>query len=342
MDIERQNPAAPAIPQSPQHPHSPAAPPPLLDVTAPPAPPFSIRDWLLPAAMLAIFGAGFLAVRFLGGSRFIMIATLAVLAITGIVVLILSQGRRERFIHGLFSTDADDPAFYSKLAERLGLEALDLQLVAGTLARRGRPVAVRIHSGDAPPIEPFTVEFEPQRLNEADAGFRALALRPDEINEADERSPVRRTVSRAWRVGAMGFSLYALAHVIYYAVEAWQSQWLNPKLLSWLICLGVSMLIPFLHFTPLPRPVIVPGGLVMRRPHWVAGKFGIKLYRPTDGALIVYQVSRLKWAWVLGTRGGVETGTITEIEARTLLRAWLSPLSPPPLERVRRLFGGEG
>lgn len=217
-----------------------------------------------------------------------------------------------------------------------------LGVIARALAGSGlRGIAVQFRHRDTPAtsIEPLTVPFEPCPLNEVDASFRGVAIDAAVLDESQERSETLRRLRRAWRMGGLGFLVLAGLQVFFNGFRAWMSVTLLWELLLWIAALGVAFLVLLIPIRPSDLTWLVPGAILHRRPRWFSAKSRTHLFTAAASVLVAYPMPRRKWSWAVadGTRSW--TGISTELEIRTLLRAWLSPLPPPTPEMVRELSG---
>lgn len=215
-------------------------------------------------------------------------------------------------------------------------------LAARKLAECGyRGLVIRCYLKNSPPIRPFTVEFEPCPLNEVDVAFRGIALDTDEFDDSDERvSETWRRLQRLWRVGAFWFIVPLVVFSAQAFHDAWRSQTMTGASLVWVVLLLLIAAYLFVGGTHSSRFWIAPACLIRRTSLWATGKLGIDMFRPGQCVLITYPTRGKTVGWTIASKTDELEGTGTELEARTLLRAWLSPLTPPSLARVRSLFAG--
>lgn len=217
-----------------------------------------------------------------------------------------------------------------------------LGVIARSLARCGfRGIAVRYHDRDrtAPLIEPLTIPFEACPLNEVDASFRGVAIDTADLNEAEERSETLRRLRRGWRLGGLGFVVLAGVQVFMNGFRAWMSGTLLWELLVWIAVLGVAFLVLLSPIKPGEYTWLVPGGILHRRPRWLSAKSRTHLYAAGASVLVAFPMPGRKWSWAVADGERSLTGLATELEIRTLLRAWLSPLPTPTPEMLRGLAG---
>ncbi|GMU80622.1 MAG: hypothetical protein AMXMBFR47_04930 [Planctomycetota bacterium] len=216
-------------------------------------------------------------------------------------------------------------------------------LAARKLAECGfRGLVIRCHLKDSPPIRPFTVEFEPCPLDEVDVAFRGIALDTEELIDSDERvSETWRRLQRLWRAGALWFMVPFVVFSAQAFHDAWRSQTMTGASLVWVVLLLLIAGYLFVGGTHSSHFWIAPGCLIRRMALWATGKLGVDMFCPGQCVLITYAIRGKAVGWTIASKTDELGDTGTELEARTLLRAWLSPLPPPSLARVRRLFAGE-
>jgi len=228
----------------------------------------------------------------------------------------------------------------------------NLKRVAQSLARQGRTgAAVRIAKPKrTAPIQPLSVPFEPLPLDESvplfvgleqeggtvQDGTRAEQARDVSVDGSYSRRGLRRRIllSGGWVIVAMfafnaaigGVESYRVGHVTFNAVlwtlyfivavvgvggrGAWRSrqQWL-----------------------------LVPGGLASRRARFRRRDWELHLFQRESSVLILRNQWRHFWWAYVADRQTVQMAGMTPREAVMLLRAWLSPLPTPPLERLSDL-----
>jgi hypothetical protein len=83
--------------------------------------------------------------------------------------------------------------------------------------------------------------------------------------------------------------------------------------------------------------LLVPGGLASRRARFRRRDWELHLFQRESSVLIVKNQWRHFWWAYVADRQTVQMAGMTPREAVMLLRAWLSPLPTPPLERLSDL-----
>ncbi len=83
--------------------------------------------------------------------------------------------------------------------------------------------------------------------------------------------------------------------------------------------------------------LVAPGGVILRESSFLRRGWQLHRFDRRQSVLIAHRVNRCYWVVFVANREMHRQATITESEAEFLLRAWLSPLHPPPLERLTDL-----
>lgn len=235
-----------------------------------------------------------------------------------------------------------------------------LNVLTRSLARSGRKgVTLRLCTSDfARPLRPLAVPIEPLPLDESVPSVAQLgdANRNDFENpcgegeihasDADEsRTPdefdFRRRLKRNVMLqgGRWVFVLFLFSWTCF-ALEA-----LLTWRITWTFVLWTAMLGSF-AFGPGGRGawsvaqqwLIVPGGLIARRSNRRGG-WDVHLFNRRTGVLTAYRHTPSHWFISVADTEKNQTAIVTPTEATALLRAWLSPLEPPPPERLQELTG---
>ena len=204
------------------------------------------------------------------------------------------------------------------------------------------------------PIDPLRVEFEPIPLNETDPAFVALSAHHThalgaESNPAPDsnRSPaesdasaLRLQVRRVAQLGGMWVWLifglmFALA-----AIEALRRQSVTWALVGWGAAFAFSLFGPALLAASRGRRyLLLPASLLWRELSRRSAAYCLHLFERDRSLLCVYQMRPQLWGWAVADGKKHATNVVTGEEARLLLRAWLSPLPPPPLARLTEFSG---
>lgn len=337
-----QPPDLPIMPGENRPPAS-ADPPRFIDLAIEPAAGTTFKGVMLVLLGVAVFIALMVAVANLLSTVLAVIVAVAGMLGTLIAIAIRAEHKRKRQIDECIEKYADPAALLATLAEllRRGDRKSGFQEAAKRLVERGRTGgAARLYvEALPPPIEPLTVEFEPCPISEIDASFRGIALSADEVNESDERSETRRRFRRAWRMGGLWVNVYVLFQVVVQGFESWRAQWFTTRFLIFLAIFVALLVIQFTRVSPSSNILLIPGGLVRRRPRWLSARTGLHVFDPRTSVLIAHAHHGHQWAWTVADGQEQLSGLVTELEVRTLLRAWLSPIPPPTREMLESVMG---
>ncbi|GMU80466.1 MAG: hypothetical protein AMXMBFR47_03370 [Planctomycetota bacterium] len=222
---------------------------------------------------------------------------------------------------------------FVRLAEELGSLSLNPSMAEATvaMARRGMPgacVRFRPQGKPEPTFQtPIDVPFEPCPLDERDSGFRGVAIRTADLEER-EPSGWWRTLVRTHRLGRT----FILAIAAVYLMSAFIDLIRGGTVHLLPILVGLSFIVSSaLILTERSRlPLLVPGGLVCRRPKWFRPAFDYHLFRPEASILVLLPNDKRHWFWVVADQEASDSGDATTLEVETLLRAWFSRVEPPP------------
>lgn len=196
-------------------------------------------------------------------------------------------------------------------------------------------------------IEPLTNAFEPRLLNEADEAFDELAeaatSEGSTFDGPDADSPtsysdrlalrrIRRNVKIRGGWVPVAASAVLLISAGVESLERGSIIWYFPVMLfGFLFSLfGVATTGAFSK----EQWLIVPGGLLLRKAANRGKKVSLHLFDRRQCAMCVQQQHAGRWNVSVADADASETTTITDRERRLLLRAWLSPVAPPPLEQL--------
>jgi cytochrome c biogenesis protein CcdA len=211
-------------------------------------------------------------------------------------------------------------------------------------ANRGGETILLWSKTPCPSIEPINEPFEAKLLNEADGAYAELdaALSGDErlMQETDERmrqlpGPFRR-ISRNIRMnGGRWFVGVYLFVILGQMIESWRQKSVTGLLLLQTTLLLLFLLIPF--GTTLWKPQqwwAVPGGVVHRWSGLFDRKSKVHLFDRRSSVMCIYEGWRHNWVLAVADRTNSAMRYATVSEVNFLLHAWLSPLTPPTMERV--------
>ncbi len=83
--------------------------------------------------------------------------------------------------------------------------------------------------------------------------------------------------------------------------------------------------------------LLVPGGVLVRKAVRRSTRSRLHLFDRRRSTLCLSQYRRQRWLVVAADAEECEQTLATDREAHFLLRAWLSPLEPPPADRLTDL-----
>lgn len=232
-------------------------------------------------------------------------------------------------------------------SDRAELTRIPAATLARSLARAGRfGTTIRISDTDPPaPISPFYVPFEPHPLGEADVpDVRPAPSREAPAGRESESGTAyvhrRRKFGRANLVqirrrliifGLGGGSALGLGLALS-GIWIWKAAALAVAYALFFV--GLSLLGSISHRGWL----IVPGAIVVRESGLLSDRWKVRVCRRSECVLCVRDVRRTGCVAVLATADRVWPHPVTRTEATFLLRAWLSPLEPPGVERLSDLM----
>ncbi|RMF85618.1 MAG: hypothetical protein D6744_01160 [Planctomycetota bacterium] len=226
-----------------------------------------------------------------------------------------------------------------------------MQFVAMALESPDALGAVFVGSPDPPSndLVPIQAPFEPRPLDELDHSFITLRNgllqseqstdEPSSFTEED-RSQEQRLTWRRWHRAIFPW-LPALVLVTWFT-----KSWLTLLLFCALFALTASLRIAYVLTQPRDkldphnaRWMLVPGGLLLMSPRRGSTKWNLHVFDRRASVLIAYVIRGVKGAYtvVVADRDHSASRDITDVELDMLLRAWISPLPPPDVERLAEL-----
>jgi hypothetical protein len=266
-----------------------------------------------------------------------------------LIVLSTVRARHLRTIRRLAAA-ADPKACARFVAEQFGKGngAYVTDMVNALVRARRANVTIRMGpTNRVSSISPLANPFGPLLLNESEPAFIQLEDSidtpeardkkvPTSLRDAVDESTTARTIIRnvrlngGWFVVAfVGFFLAMTA-----VVSLLQRQLIWGLGLFSIILLGVLFISPISGGTSARQLLLVPGGLLLRRAATDPRRSRLHLFRREDSVLCVAQLRRPAWLLQVRDGKGKTFATVTERESKMLLRAWLSPLEPPPVEKL--------
>ncbi len=272
-----------------------------------------------------------------------------------VLVFVCYARAKQRRVDEVLAVHQDEPLqeiFSALLAPTLFRVPINLNRVVRAMARQGRAGAVvRIAKPRrTAPIEPLTVPFEPLPLDESvplfvgleqeagtvQEGTGAAQARDVSVDENYSRRGFRRRIllSGGWVMVAIfafnaamgGWESYRARHVTFNAV-----MWTCYFIVA-LVGVGGRG-----AWRSRQQWLLVPGGLASRRARFRRRDWELHLFQRESSVLIVKNDRRHIWAAHVADDQTHQMARMTRREAVMLLRAWLSPLPTPPLERISDL-----
>ena len=216
----------------------------------------------------------------------------------------------------------------------------------------GRNITGRaFHESRHADVSPLSVTFEPIPLDESAPSFIDLQRVGERDSADDVRAPADGAFARAdgaaarrmrrsvtlmggWLfVGVFGFNF------ITSALMAYDLGRVTMPLIMWALFLtmGITGIGGRGAWHSQQQWLLVPGGLVARNSSWRAGGWRVHLFARTRSVLFVHQFRGGVWVADVADGETHQHASMTEREPNLLLRAWLSPLSPPAVERLSDL-----
>lgn len=286
-----------------------------------------------------------------------IVAIVALVAVTALaifaVVIEADRNRRRALAEAKSLTDKGQVKdALAHIASRVAVDGPNYLIVnrLKSLARhRNSPSAIRLHWTDTVgEIEPLDVNFPAVSLDESDEQFVQLADAmsnhvSDEAKESRglrasaEETTIGRRIRRGFRLTyAWPFVLLCLMQLIQGVVDSYQQRAVTWRLWCYLGVLLFSL--PALAgFTFIAQPLewlIVPGGLLLRKKSRNPTQSDLELFTPKSATLVAVQSRRESWTVFVVEESRNQTLTITTQETELLLRAWLSPIPPPSVEKL--------
>lgn len=181
------------------------------------------------------------------------------------------------------------------------------------------------------PIEPIAVPFEPQPTGEFDLA--------QPVGE-DEPSAVPRGIRRNLLIkGGWVVLIVFGVNVLIGLIDSIQEWRIHPRLVLWLIGLVGLLLVPA-RSGWMTQWLVVPGGLVRRRPRGLLGRdTDLHLFARTTSLLCLYRFHRAGWQITVADAETAGSLIGTREELTNVLRAWMSALPAPPLDQLSDLAG---
>ena len=200
--------------------------------------------------------------------------------------------------------------------------------------------AVRIgHPAGFMPLEPVPFTFEPRRLEDV-ADLTAM----DTDDTARSSTPVPqantpRGVSRNLLLKG-GASLLVVFFISWTAglIDSIVHRRISPNLIWWTVALVLFAFVPAgIQWRSQRQFYLLPGGILVRKGGWFRKGWRLLLFRRAASCVLIYPLWKKQWVLVIADETECESIIGLKTELELALRAWLSPLEPPPLERLSDL-----
>jgi hypothetical protein len=225
--------------------------------------------------------------------------------------------------------------------------------LARRLALHGRSdETIRMQwSGESQIIEPLMVAFEPTLLDETDPRFEDFRSAAAPTDNQDSTPSAARSnhddVLNAHRVKRNMLALLRNAWIVVLmlafftfrsAWESYQRRSITLGLLFWVTMITVLLCSPARGgWFGTRQWLLTPGSLIVRKARWRDRTSRVHLFERRKSVLCLYQQREEQWLLAVADADACEQTVATDAEVSLLLRAWLSPLEPPPVERLSDL-----
>jgi len=202
-------------------------------------------------------------------------------------------------------------------------------------------------------IEPVTVPFEAQPLDESELSFRSIqsglcGASASRANEDSDREPgwlnapeMHRVRKNIHTVG--WFVIFAsVPGIVFLILYSWFQYIGRASGLPWWMYAFFLAPMFVVLFTGIVRSsteqlLVVPGGLLMRKARWRDPSWRLHLFERRRSVLVLHQFSNRHWHVCIADEQDSLFTRVTNAEAEFLLRGWLSPLEPPPVKQLSDL-----
>jgi len=200
------------------------------------------------------------------------------------------------------------------------------------------------------PIDPINVQFEPRALDETDDTLESLVDAIDSSTAANDSPhdghPVARAERRAMkkistRIRKAGGWVALLFGCLFFirAMMRWiRFGSFDFGLVFWLVIMaGWFLRLSGTSILSRTEWFLVPAGVAVRTLVRGARAWNVELFHRASSVLCVYRGDRNLWTALIANSGNFCACACTQREATVLLRAWLSPLDPPTLDKLTDL-----
>jgi hypothetical protein len=198
-------------------------------------------------------------------------------------------------------------------------------------------------------VQPLDVTFEPRLLDEADPAFQelltAVSSSPDPAGAASRASPnaddvlgVRRIRRNILLKGGWALFVVFALFLTQAAFDAYQRRAITPGLLFWGVMFVLALYGPARGgWFGTRQWLLAPASLVVRKAKPRDETSQLHLFERRKSVLCLQRQKKGPWLIAVADAEGSEQTIATNTEVSLLLRAWLSPLEPPPIERLSDL-----
>ena len=277
---------------------------------------------------------------------FFLLGLIIAAAIILFVVLFVRQSQHRQALRQIAAEQG--PVAGAKYLVRIepiyGATTFVPDLVDAMVASKRENVTLRFFYSKHPiPITPFVDTFPPLALNETDtefiqveqAGQTVSAGDRSERDLTDDDALIRRVRRNLlFRGGWPALMSLAWMSVIGVFLFIHHYQYAGFILIPVIISAASIFLASGPGLLSNQHWLIVPGGLILRRGTRTTGQSRLHVFDRRTSVLCVVQDRRPPWMVQVGDGHEQHTILATEKETQMLLRAWLSPLAPPPVEKL--------
>ncbi|MCC6361435.1 MAG: hypothetical protein IT450_22105 [Phycisphaerales bacterium] len=205
----------------------------------------------------------------------------------------------------------------------------------------GRCYWISSAQAEAPRLEPFTERFEPILLARGARPPESAQAHPPTVTDHMRRfwrEMDGRVSSRSLRIllvlGLIGAIMSLGGQLVETAVALWQGT-MPMNLAMWVFPIAaLAAIVAWRLFRP-RNCFAVPGALVVRSAGGHETTWRLRLFARPDSVVIYWRERGL--LAVVARDGAVIQTMMRQPEAEIAVRAWLSPIAPPPIEQLSDL-----
>ena len=279
--------------------------------------------------------------------------SLAVAAIGGLSLLAFMYHSREHCAeirkYAEKTPVADVRSYIAAIAHSVPLSAdrRILKEVANALRNKHLAgVVVRLwwQSPPEPPGGPIDVPFEPIQLDEVDQAFFDLgeSISPQSeltsgraSNHSADDQLMRRFRRFAKMPGLLIITIGLIIQFVGFSMLLLESGVIDWRFGLWGILVVMMGWIFFRGYGVDPTLWwLVPGGLIRRTPRKRSASSEVHLFHHECSVLLFRPQSKHLWTMIVSDAATFGTVLVSELEMDMALRAWLSPIPPPSVEKL--------